>query len=90
MSRPNASGQELPLEVVLSLQRILRLQNGNDADDLDSVAGQFDTVNYLNNLFPTGRFISSGDLRIDINRRINSGDSRGIPRRARGCSATSG
>lgn len=66
LSWPNASGQELPLEVVLSLQRILCLQNENDAHSLDSVAGQFDTVDFLNSLFPTGRFISGEDLRVNI------------------------
>lgn len=54
MSRPNASGQELPPEVVLSLQRILDLQHGDGVDTLDGVVGQFDTVGYLNKLFPTG------------------------------------
>jgi hypothetical protein len=54
MSRPNASGQELPLEVVLSLQRILDLQHENDTDTLDGIAGQFNTVGFLNKLFPTG------------------------------------
>lgn len=54
MSRQNASRQELPPEVVLSLQRILDLQHGDDTDALDGIAGQFNTVNYLNKLFPTG------------------------------------
>ena len=54
MSRPNTSGQELPLEVILSLQRILDLQHGNGADTFDGIAGQFDTVSFLNQLFPTG------------------------------------
>lgn len=54
MSRPNTIGQELPLEVILSLQRVLDLQHGDDADTLDGVAGQFDTVGYLNKLFPAG------------------------------------
>lgn len=54
MSRPNASSQELPLEVLLSLQRILDLHHGNDVDTFDGVAGQFDTVGLLNQLFPTG------------------------------------
>jgi len=54
MSRQDSPGQELPLEVILSLQRILDLQHGNDADTLDGVSGQFDTVGYLNKLFPTG------------------------------------
>ena len=54
MSRPNVPGQELPLEVILSLQRILDLQHGENVDVFDGVAGQFDTVGFLNQLFPTG------------------------------------
>jgi len=54
MSRSNASGQDLPLEVILSLQRTLDLQDGSDVDIFDGVAGQFDTVGFLNQLFPTG------------------------------------
>lgn len=64
MERQNAPGQELPLEVILSLQRILDLQRGNDAEILD---GQFDTVSNLNKLFPTGQLISGLDIRVDIN-----------------------
>lgn len=58
MSRQDAPGQELPLEVILSLQRILDLQHGNDADTLDGVFGQFDAVSNLNKLFPTGELTS--------------------------------
>ena len=54
MSQPNAPGQELPLEVILSLQRILDLQHGSNVGVFDGVAGQFDTVGVLNQLFPTG------------------------------------
>ena len=54
MSRSTASGQELPLEVILSLQRTLNLQDSSDVDIFDGVAGQFDTIGFLNELFPTG------------------------------------
>lgn len=54
MSRSNASGQDLPLEVILSLQRTLNFQDSSDVDMFDGVAGQFDTVGFLNQLFPTG------------------------------------
>ena len=54
MSQPNASGQELPLEVILSLQRILDVRDGDNAGTFDGVAGRFDTVGFLNQLFPTG------------------------------------
>ena len=54
MSQRNVSGQELPLEVILSLQRILNLQDGDEVGAFAGVAGQFDTVGFLNQLFPTG------------------------------------
>jgi len=54
MSRSNAPGQELPLEVVLALQRTLDLQHVEDVDTFDGVVGQFDTVGFLNQQFPTG------------------------------------
>ena len=80
MSRPDAPGQELPLEVVLSLQRILGLQHGKDVDAFDGTAGQFDTVGFLNQVFPSGQLISGGGRRVGIDWGINFGGLRGIPR----------
>jgi len=54
MSQSTTSGQELPLEVILSLQRILDLHHGDHTGAFDGVASQFDTVGFLNQLFPTG------------------------------------
>lgn len=89
MSQPTTSGQELPLEVILSLQRILDLQHGDHAGAFDGVASQFDTVGFLNQLFPTGQLTSGTAVRIDIDPGKNSG-GRGISRGTRGCAATSG
>jgi len=66
MSRPDVSGQALPLEVILPLQRILDLQHGNDVGAFDGVTGQFDTVGFLNQLFPTGQSISGAGTRVDV------------------------
>lgn len=62
MSQPNASGQELPLEVILSLQRILDVRDADNGGAFDGVAGRFDTVGFLNQLFPTGQLISGPDI----------------------------
>ncbi|KAF9793124.1 Vps53-like protein [Thelephora terrestris] len=69
MSRQNAPGPELPLEVILSLQRILDLPRGHDAEILD---GQLDTVSHLNKLFPTEA--SLGELEA-VQQRL-AGDER--------------
>lgn len=53
---------QLPHEVVLSIQRILELQDEASAGDtLDSLSS-FDPTSTLNNLFPDGAFLWSGIL----------------------------
>ncbi|KAJ6625846.1 Vps53-like protein [Mycena sp. CBHHK59/15] len=43
---------ELPHEVILSIQRVLELQLGKDADPLDTLSNDFDPVDILNGFFP--------------------------------------
>ena len=49
--RPN---EELPHELILSIERALDLHPGPDSDPLDNLAEEFNTVDALNNLFPDG------------------------------------
>lgn len=50
----------LPPEVVLSIHRVLNIQDGPDVDPLDTLSAEFDPVNVLNELFPDGPSTPSG------------------------------
>ncbi|KAK7005804.1 Garp complex subunit [Favolaschia claudopus] len=43
---------ELPHEVILAIQRVLELPSGEDADPLDSLSNEFNSVAILNGFFP--------------------------------------
>ncbi|KAJ7899048.1 Vps53-like protein [Mycena leptocephala] len=43
---------ELPHEVILAIQRVLELPSGQDADPLDALSNEFNSVDILNGFFP--------------------------------------
>lgn len=45
---------ELPQEVILSIQRILEIQATEEIDRLDGLSGRFNAVEILNDFFPDG------------------------------------
>lgn len=45
--------EELPPELIASIQRVLEIQTGPDTDPLDSLSG-FNSVEVLNQYFPDG------------------------------------
>ena len=45
--------EELPPELIASIQRVLEIQTGPDTDPLDSLS-DFDAVAVLNQYFPNG------------------------------------
>lgn len=53
---PKLRSEGLPRELVLSIQRILEIRAGPDADPLDSLSGDFNPIAVLNQLFPDGSF----------------------------------
>ncbi|KAI0339913.1 hypothetical protein BDW22DRAFT_1414917 [Trametopsis cervina] len=57
MDSANASQYErrddaLPHELILSIQRVLNIQNGQDSDPLDDLSDEFNPVGILNGVFP--------------------------------------
>ena len=46
---------ELPLDVILSLERILNIRNATQAESLDTLSSNFNHVPMLNELFPDGQ-----------------------------------
>ena len=46
---------ELPPELILSIERILELHTTSDADPLDTLTNDFNPVGVLNNYFPDGK-----------------------------------
>jgi hypothetical protein len=49
--------EELPRELVLSIQRVLEIRAGPDADPLDTPSGDFNPVALLNQFFPDGSLL---------------------------------
>ena len=47
----------LPHEVILSIERILNIENAPYADSLDTLSSLFTPVRTLNELFPDGEFV---------------------------------
>lgn len=45
---------ELPHDVILAIQRVLKLQPGENSDPLDELSDDFSPVHALNELFPDG------------------------------------
>lgn len=46
---------ELPPELILSIQRILEIQPGPDSDPLDTLSDDLSTTDILNSYFPDGQ-----------------------------------
>lgn len=59
MSADAVVGDGLPHEVVLSIQRVLNIQDGPDTNPLDSLASRFSAIDTLNCLFPDGKYVRS-------------------------------
>jgi hypothetical protein len=51
MPMPN---DDLPHEVILSIQRVLELEPSGEVDPLDGLSEKFNTVEILNDFFPDG------------------------------------
>ena len=51
---------ELPHEVVLSIQRVLSLESNPQSDPLDVLSSDFTPVDLLNRFFPDGMYASFG------------------------------
>jgi len=47
-------GDELPHEVVLSIQRVLEIQQTDEIDRLDGLSEKFNAIEILNDFFPDG------------------------------------
>ena len=45
---------DLPHEVILSIQRVLQLEPSEEVDRLDGLSEKFNTVEILNEFFPDG------------------------------------
>ena len=50
---------DLPHEVILSIQRVLELEPSEEVDRLDGLSEKFNTVEILNEFFPDGSFLFS-------------------------------
>lgn len=50
---------ELPPELILSIQRILEIQPGPDSDPLDTLSDDLSTTDILNSYFPDGQHPTS-------------------------------
>lgn len=48
------STDELPHEVIVSIQRVLDIQSTEDFDRLDGLSEKFDAIEILNDFFPDG------------------------------------
>jgi len=51
------STDELPHEVIISIQRVLDIQSTEDFDRLDGLSEKFDAIEILNDFFPDGTYI---------------------------------
>lgn len=58
-SLPTKHG-ELPHEVLLSIQRVLDIQEDAAASDLEAISSSFSPVNSLNAYFPDGMLLYAG------------------------------
>ena len=53
-SRPATQHDELPHELIMSIERVLDIQGQAEKDPLDALTNSFDAVNVLNGYFPNG------------------------------------
>jgi len=51
------SNDDLPHEVILSIQRVLEIQSSEAPDRLDGFSEKFSAIEILNDFFPDGVFI---------------------------------
>ena len=54
---------ELPPELILSIERILNLHATQDSDPLDKLSNDFNPVGVLNEYFPDGELVLAGAVR---------------------------
>ena len=54
---------ELPSELILSIERILNLHATQDSDPLDKLSNDFNSVGVLNEYFPDGELVLAGTVR---------------------------
>ena len=52
------ANEELPHELILSIQRVLDIHPGPDSDPLDALTDDFNSVDVLNRYFPDGTAFS--------------------------------
>ena len=57
-------GDELPHEVVLSIQRVLEIQQTDEIDRLDGLSEKFNAIEILNDFFPDG--VCSGCFMLNL------------------------
>jgi hypothetical protein len=50
--------EELPHELLLSIGRILDIKESPETDPLDTIGGQFNVIDIINNYFPNGAYAS--------------------------------
>lgn len=60
------NSEDLPHEVILSIQRVLEIQPDEEVDRLDGLSEKFNAVEILNDFFPDGtrQYLDLGDLPI--------------------------
>ena len=49
--------EELPHELLLSIGRILDIKESPETDPLDTIGGQFNVVDIINDYFPDGAYV---------------------------------
>lgn len=53
--------EELPHELLLSIGRILDIKDSPETDPLDTIGGQFNVIDIINNYFPNGAYAFEGN-----------------------------
>jgi hypothetical protein len=55
--------EELPHELLLSIGRILDIKDSPETDPLDTIGGQFNVIDIINDYFPNGMCMLSKAMR---------------------------
>ena len=66
----DSKDETLPHELILSIQRVLNIQSGPEADPLDDLSDEFNPVGILNGIFPEGRHLESGSEQLNLKRSL--------------------